>query len=102
MIKVVPYVITHEQDISMKVLAKEAKMNINNFYDMMSSGLYKSPRPVVLRIRLQQVEEMLKNSDKSIDEIAEELHFVSTDYLIASFYHQYRQTPQDYRALNPR
>ncbi len=102
MMKIVPYVTSQQQNVSMKILAKEAQMNINEFYEMMSSNLYKNPHAVVMRIRLQHAAEMLLNSDKSIDEIAEELHFSSTNFLIASFYHQYRQTPQDYRVSNPR
>ena len=102
MMTVVPYVNSHPDALSMSQLAKEAKMDIKTFYEVMSSNLYKAPSTVVLKLRLQQVAELLRNSDKSVDEIAEELNFASTDYLIASFYHQYRQTPEDYRASNPR
>ena len=86
----------------MAQLAKVAQIDIDRFYDVMSSNLYKTPRVVVLKLRLQQVAEMLRHSEKSVDEIAEELKFTSPNYLIASFYHQYRQTPDDYRASNPR
>ena len=102
MIKVVPYVTSHQHNLSMNSLAKVAQMSINDFYVMMSSNLYKTPHGVVLRLRLQRVAEMLLNSEKSVDEIAEELKFASPNYMIASFYHQYRQTPEDYRASNPR
>jgi len=68
----------------------------------MSGNLYKSPRIVALKLRLQHVAEMLKNSEKSVDEIAEELHFASPNFMIASFYHLFRMTPDAYRANNPR
>lgn len=102
MMKVVPYVNSHSEDLTMYQLAKVAQMDIKDFYKEMSSDLYKTPRTVVLKLRLQRVEDLLLNSDKSVDEIAEELNFSSTDYMIASFYHQYRQTPNDYRVSNPR
>ena len=102
MIKIVPYVRDHQQYVSMNVLASEAEMDISEFYEMMSSNLYVAPRVVVLRLRLQRAAELLRTTGKTVEDIAEELRFVSPNYLIASFYHQYRQTPADYRASNPR
>ena len=87
---------------TMVQLSEIAQMEISQFYDVISANLYKSPHAVVLRLRLLQVAELLKKSGKNIDEIAEELHFSSSNYMIASFYHQYRMTPDDYRAANPR
>lgn len=103
MLKVVPYVnIHHSNEITITELAKVAQMDITKFYDMMSANLYKTPRQVALKLRLQSVADMLCDSDRNVDEIADELKFSSANYLIASFYHQYRQTPEDYRASNPR
>lgn len=101
MTKIVPYVLEHQGRLSMAQLTKVAQLDIDKFYDVMSSNLYKTPRVVVLKLRLQQVAELLRHSEKSVDEIAEELKFASPNYMIASFYHQYRQTPEDYRASNP-
>jgi AraC-like DNA-binding protein len=102
MLKVLPYVRNHPEDLTIAQLAKEAQMDMKDFYGVMSSNLYRTPRALVLRLRLQRVAELLRNSDKTVDEIAEDLNFESANYLIASFYHQYRQTPDDYRATNPR
>lgn len=102
MMRIVPYVNKHQGRLSMAQLTKVAQIDIDTFYDVMSSNLHKIPRVVVLRLRLQQVAEMLLHSERSVDEIAEELRFVSPNYMIASFYHQYHQTPEDYRASNPR
>ena len=33
----------------------------------------------------------------TVEEIAERFNFVSPNYLIASFYHEYRMTPMAYR-----
>lgn len=102
MMKVLPYVDSHPQDVSMTKLAKVAQMDLDKFYGIMSTHLYKTPRSLVLRLRLQKAADMLSSTDKSVEEIAEDLNFESPNYLIASFYHLYRQTPDDYRATNPR
>ena len=52
---------------------------------------------MMLRLRLGKVAKMLVETDKSTEDIAEELGFISTNYMIASFFHRYRQTPDDYR-----
>lgn len=102
MMKVLPYVDSHPQDVSMTKLAKVAQMDLDKFYGIMSTHLYKTPRSLVLRLRLQKAADMLSSTDKSVEEIAEDLNFESPNYLIASFYHLYRQTPDGYRATNPR
>ena len=83
-------------------LSELAQVDVDEFFQIMSGNLYKSPRIVALKLRLQHVAEMLKNSEKSVDEIAEELHFASPNFMIASFYHLFRMTPDAYRANNPR
>ena len=102
MVKVIPYVSKNSTTQSMSSLAKKAQMDVKAFYEVMTSHLYKSPNRVVLTLRLQRAADMLLHTDKSVDVIAKELHFSSSNYLIASFYHQYHQTPDDYRASNPR
>lgn len=102
MAKVVLYVGNGSANCSMSNFAKKAEMDIKSFYEMVSSNIYKSPHRVVLTLRLQRAAEMLLATDKSVDVIAEKLHFSSSNYLIASFYRQYHLSPEDYRASNPR
>lgn len=103
MMRLIPVVKGQKQgELSMVKLAEVAQLDIQQFHDMMSVYLYKSPHLVTLRVRLQSVAELLRNSEKSIDEIAEELRFDSPNFMIASFYHQYRMTPEAYRTSNPR
>ena len=103
MLKIIPYVKDKQShQLTMVKLSELAQVDVDEFFQIMSGNLYKSPRIVALKLRLQHVAEMLKNSEKSVDEIAEELHFASPNFMIASFYHLFRMTPDAYRANNPR
>jgi transcriptional regulator GlxA family with amidase domain len=103
MLKIIPYVKDKQSyQLTMVKLSELAQVDVDEFFQIMSGNLYKSPRIVALKLRLQHVAEMLKNSEKSVDEIAEELHFASPNFMIARFYHLFRMTPDAYRANNPR
>ncbi len=103
MLKLMPYIQSQQsQQLSLIKMSEIAEIEVNQLFDMISHNLYKSPRLVALKLRLKHVAELLTNSDKSVDEIAEDLNFVSSNFMIASFYHQYRMTPEAYRASNPR
>ena len=100
MMKVIPFVQQckeREVNFNMYQLAEVAGVNINQFLEQMSWLLNESPRLMMLNLRLMKVAKMLKETDKSIETIADELKFTSANYLIASFFHHYRMTPNDYR-----
>ena len=103
MMKVIPYVQQcKEQEISfdMLQLADVAGVDIKQLVEQMSLHLNESPRLMMLNLRLIRVATMLKETDKSKEDIAEELGFISPNYMISSFFHYYRQTPDDYRNSN--
>lgn len=103
MLKVVPMIKGQQsQQLTMVKLSEAAQMDVSQFYELISNNFYNSPHAVVLKLRLQHVAELLVNSEKSVEEIAKELNFSSPNYMIASFYHQYRMTPEAYRTSNPR
>ena len=100
MIKIVPFVQQcKDQEISFDIqqLADMAGVDIQEFYQQMSLHLNESPRLMMLRLRLDKVAKMLVETDKTKEKIAEELGFTSTNYMISSFFHRYRQTPDNYR-----
>lgn len=100
MTKVVPFVLKYkelEADFDIQQLTEVAGVNIQEFYQQMSVHLNESPRLMMLRLRLRKVAMMLAETEKSKEEIAEELGFISANYMISSFFHHYRQTPDDYR-----
>ena len=100
MMKVVPFVQDcKEQEVhfNMHQLAEVAGVDMTQFLEEMSLHLNDSPRLLMLNLRLSKVADMLKETDFSIETIAEQLGFKSTNYIIASFFHHYRMTPNDYR-----
>ena len=98
MLVIVPYVHAHHDgQLSMKKLAELTGMDVAKLFELLSTNFYQNPRLMVGKLRVLEAAEMLRKTDKTIAQIADELKFVSPNYFIASFYHQYRQTPQDYR-----
>jgi AraC-like DNA-binding protein len=75
-------------------------VDAKQFYLQLSMHLNESPRLMLLRLRLSKVAKMLLDTDKTKEELADELGFTSTNYMIASFFHIYRQTPDNYRNSN--
>ena len=103
MMKIVPYVNQREGKIdSVRELANVAGVEPNTLYEQLSKNLYKSPRPMALFLRVQEGEQLLRTTDLSVEDIAERCLFVSPNFFIASFYHQFRQTPAAYRKSMPR
>ena len=103
MLLIVPYV--HEQQdthITMRELSNLTGLSTTALYDLLSAYLYKSPRQIVTRMKLQKATELLINTDMTIQDIAVKCGFVSPNYFIASFYHLNRKTPVDYRKTAPR
>lgn len=102
MLKLVPYLNANkDKKYTMRELAEQADMEMGKLYDVISANLYKSPRLLAQTLRLQRAAEMLQTTELSVEEVAEQCGFVSPNYFIASFYHQYRQTPLDYRTSTP-
>jgi AraC-like DNA-binding protein len=81
----------------MQQLADVAGVTLQQLYQQLSIHLNESPRLMMLRLRLTKVANMLAETDLPKERIAEELGFASPNYMIASFFHYYRQTPDDYR-----
>lgn len=103
MMKIVPYVNQRKGDIdSVRELAVVAGVEPKTLYEQLPKNLYKSPRPMALFLRVQEGEQLLRTTDLTVEDIAERCRFVSPNFFIASFYHQYRQTPSAYRKSMPR
>ena len=52
---------------------------------------------MALSMMIEKGVEMLRTTDKSIEEIASELGFVSPNYFIAVFYQKMQKTPSEFR-----
>lgn len=97
-LKMIPYLREHQdRRISMAELTAVTGVDAASLYKMLSANLYKGPRQMIKRIKLEEAARMLTGTDKEVEQIADELGFASPNYFIATFYHHYRQTPADYR-----
>lgn len=98
MLQIVPYVNRHKGlDFSVRRMSELTGVETGHLYDLLSENIYKSPRPVAIRLRLQEAAKLLKETDLTIEEIADQCRFVSPNYFIASFYHLYRLVPIAWR-----
>ncbi|MBR1767255.1 MAG: helix-turn-helix domain-containing protein [Prevotella sp.] len=91
-------VVKKNKPITMRELSNMAGMKLPEFYQLITSNIYKNPRPVALQMMLSRAYELLKNDKaKDIAEISAECGFVSPNYFISQFYHKYHATPQEFR-----
>lgn len=98
MLKAMPYLRqVKKYDFSMRKLCQTAGVEIGEFYDIISTNIYKNPDELVRIVRLQKAADLLKSTDKSIEDITDECLFYSPNYFIGSFFHQYGLTPREYR-----
>ena len=98
MLKVAPFVRDHMRgELSMSQLSSVANMDVVKFYGIMMADVYKSPRDLVLVYRLQQCADMLSQTDKSLEQIANECGFYTPNYFMGTFFHKYKMTPREYR-----
>ena len=101
--KIMPMVLSKDiDDLSMRDLCTEAKMDLQAFYKVILGNIYKSPRPLAKTLMLKNAEELLVTTEKDIDEISTECGFVTPNFFIATFYHEHKMTPEIYRRQNSR
>jgi AraC-like DNA-binding protein len=98
MVVILPYIKERGANkFSIRELVDLTGQEVTPFYQTVSAGLYKNPKAMTRVLRLVKVQEMLRSTNKSIEDISEACHFESPNCLISSFYHQFRMTPRDYR-----
>ena len=97
MVVVLPYIREQEGKFTIRELVDLTGSDVTSFFQIISTNLYKSPRALTRVMRLMQVQEQLRNTNKTVEEIAIDCHFASPNCMISSFFHQFRMTPRDYR-----
>ena len=84
--------------LTMRELSDVAGLRLQEFSRLMASNIYKNPRPIAMQMMLNRAADMLlKNRQKDIAEISDACGFVTPNFFIASFYHKYKKTPEQYR-----
>ncbi|MCR4603725.1 MAG: helix-turn-helix domain-containing protein [Prevotella sp.] len=98
MLKLLPHITTQQHKfMSMRKLSELANVDVLKLYDEMSSNLYKNPRDLILKVRLEKSTQMLKTTNMSLEQIAAECGFYTPNYFMGNFFHEYKMTPKDYR-----
>ena len=87
----------NKKRLSMRLLSSEAKLDVQEFYRLISENIYKNPRPLFRKLMLDKAEILLRNKVRPIEQISEECGFISPNYFIAAFYRAYKMTPTQYR-----
>jgi len=101
MMKVIPFVHDHDgKTFTIHMLSEVTGLEVLSLFELFTENLHKSPRALIRSLRVDQVAEQLHNTDKSLEQIAHDCGFVSPNYMIATFFHKYRMTPEAYRHMN--
>ena len=101
--KIMPTVMKRAgEKLTMRELSDLAGMELQPFYQLVLGNIFKSHRPLAKTMMLKKAVKMLTMTEKDLEQIARECGFVSTNYFIGIFYHQYRMTPEVYRQQNSR
>ena len=88
------------EKMTMRDLSAAAGMELQPFYQLVLGNIFKSHRPLAKSMMLKKAMKLLTTTEKDLEQIAKECGFVSTNYFIGIFYHQYRMTPEIYRRQN--
>lgn len=98
MIKLMPYVMSKpEESLTMRELGERSGLELQEFYRLIKMNIYKSPRSLALSLKMEKGVELLRTTDRSVEDIASELGFISPNYFAAAFYQKMKKTPAEYR-----
>lgn len=97
MLKLVPLMKKKGSKMSIRELSEAVNMEVSHFYQLLMGNIYKSPRQLKLLLMLKKAALSLETTNDDIEVIAYDCGFVSANYLIASFYREYKMTPEAYR-----
>ncbi len=96
--KIIPTLMKRRgEKLTMRELSAVAGMELQPFYQLVLGNIFKSHRPLAKSMMLKKAVKLLTMTEKDLEQIAKECGFVSTNYFIGIFYHQYRMTPEIYR-----
>jgi AraC family transcriptional regulator len=101
LIRVLEYIEAHLSDrLDLRVLAREAGISPFHFAALFSKAVGATPHRHVLHLRMEVARSMLRDTDKSILEIALICGFGSASHFASSFRRQLLQSPTEYRSFH--
>lgn len=98
MLKVIPYMKMHPSRLTIHQLCEVGGIKDVQFLKLVSQHMMKKPYELALRLRLQQAADLLLETDKPVEDVAEECGFASPNYFVAKFFRLYGLTPVEYRS----
>lgn len=84
-------------DISVGEIAARLQVSRSTLERRMKASLRRGPKDELLRVRFREVNRLLRNTDLTIDVIAESTGFRHAHYLQTAFRERYGMTPGQYR-----
>ena len=98
MLRVIPYMKQYpEGSLSVSDICRACNLNYVGFLELFSKNIAKKSHELARRLRLQQGAVMLRQSDKLIEDVAEECGFSTPNYFAVCFRRMYKVSPSEYR-----
>jgi AraC family transcriptional regulator len=99
LVRVLEYVEAHlSERLDLRVLAKEAGISRFHFAALFTKAVGATPHRHVQRLRMQAARAMLRDTDKSILDIALSCGFGSASHFAAAFRRHFLQSPTEFRS----
>jgi AraC-like DNA-binding protein len=87
----------YAEDLSLESIAKVGHVSTSQASKLFRHYFYQSPVSYLISYRLSQAASMLKDTDKTVEEIAFETGYSSPSFFIRSFKKKYGATPKAYQ-----
>ena len=86
MLKLVPYVINQKdvKNITMKELEQNSGVPRAQLYQLLSANIDKNPSQLISLLRIEEAARLVRTTEMSFEQIAEECRFVSPNYFFAA------------------
>jgi len=88
---------TLDKPLNLNELAKSSFLSASYFSEVFKAKTGKSPKQFLIKEKIEKAKELLKKTDKSIKQIAEELGYESESYFHKQFKAKTRLTPMDFK-----
>jgi AraC family transcriptional regulator len=99
LVRVLEYVEAHlSERLDLRVLAKEAGISRFHFAALFTKAVGATPHRYVQHLRMQAAKAMLRDTDKSVLDIALSCGFGSASHFAAAFRRQFLQSPTEFRS----
>jgi len=85
------------EDISIDELIRKNGLSSRTFFRRWKQYFPETPRQHIQTLKLNEVQQLLQNTDAPVAEIAEKLNFKGASYLIRLFKARFGMTPHQYR-----